>query len=429
MICAKRKVLYILLLAAVILLGLSLVLFIGCGNNDDNGSRGGETSGPKDPIPPVAVITVTLDARGGGSYDALKYTTAALVLPVPQRENFEFTGWFESADCSGTAVSSSAYVPSRNVTLYAGWAKETMPPTPPDPPDPERYAWHDDSFDKNGIGDAAVFTANNGNYSTLKYCVSETDDSAAVYKLSEYNTISFEYSPGAAAEHNTDFSVLRLAVKNAAGEVFRFAIANKNNSVVFDKDGLNIAGSGFVNGNHGVGEWGSGEEWYSVECSLAANNVIITVDGDPYTWDYTQGMDLSGELEWYFETEFCLPSIRNIVFSEVDIRDMPEPAFKHNGYDKTSENGEDVYTASTVDLRAADLPKPDGVVNTFEFSVRPNVLPDGCWDQNYVAFAACFDNYSLLFQFLNYYKLIWVRPFENNATGNAIVEARYVDAN
>ena len=80
-------------------------------------------------------FTITYDLNGGlydGSEDMSEYNTSALyqdevTVPAltPTREKYTFLGWYENIDGTGTAYlpNSTFEVPSKNLTLYAIWAR------------------------------------------------------------------------------------------------------------------------------------------------------------------------------------------------------------------------------------------------------------------------------------------------------------------
>ncbi len=69
--------------------------------------------------------TVTFETNGGIEQAQAEYIGSALELPTPFYYGYEFAGWFEKEDLSGTAVNCAAYTPTADVTLYAKWDKVT----------------------------------------------------------------------------------------------------------------------------------------------------------------------------------------------------------------------------------------------------------------------------------------------------------------
>ncbi|MBQ6339592.1 MAG: InlB B-repeat-containing protein [Kiritimatiellae bacterium] len=80
------------------------------------------------PPPPVWQVEITLDAQGGdSSTDLIKRNVNDKVgrLPEPQRDGFDFLGWFDKAE-GGRRIFPEERV-SSNRTFYAQW-KERIPP-------------------------------------------------------------------------------------------------------------------------------------------------------------------------------------------------------------------------------------------------------------------------------------------------------------
>jgi len=70
-------------------------------------------------------VTIKFETNGGAVIsEVTKNDGETYELPVPQREGYQFDGWFLSADCSGEAVTS--VVATENVTYYAKWTKLTL---------------------------------------------------------------------------------------------------------------------------------------------------------------------------------------------------------------------------------------------------------------------------------------------------------------
>ena len=74
----------------------------------------------------------TLPAEGSWS-DAYQIGEGdQVVLPTPVREGYDFTGWYQTAECTGTPVTAIPAGSVGAVTLYAGWSARQEPePEPP----------------------------------------------------------------------------------------------------------------------------------------------------------------------------------------------------------------------------------------------------------------------------------------------------------
>lgn len=71
--------------------------------------------------------TVTFDANGGNSAQAVAYATSvatSVTLPSPTRSGYIFAGWYTAAS-GGTRVGGAgeSYTPAANITLYAQWGQ------------------------------------------------------------------------------------------------------------------------------------------------------------------------------------------------------------------------------------------------------------------------------------------------------------------
>lgn len=95
---------------AIIMLFSLAVTLTACGGNG-NGN---------------AEYTITFDSKGGSAVSKITGKAGAEIKApaAPEKDGFEFLGWFESSD-SGKTLSETAFtiniMPARNVTLYAKW--------------------------------------------------------------------------------------------------------------------------------------------------------------------------------------------------------------------------------------------------------------------------------------------------------------------
>ena len=75
-------------------------------------------------------VAITFNANGGIVSPASKTYTAYGKygsLPVPEREGYDFTGWFTAVE-GGTQVTADSVVPSSAITLYAQWNAKIIEP-------------------------------------------------------------------------------------------------------------------------------------------------------------------------------------------------------------------------------------------------------------------------------------------------------------
>ncbi|MBO5409294.1 MAG: InlB B-repeat-containing protein [Clostridia bacterium] len=68
--------------------------------------------------------TVTFDATGGSvTPETVNYNGEQIVLPLPTKSGYWFTGWYEDADCTKRYGMDGVILnPTKNTTLYAGWS-------------------------------------------------------------------------------------------------------------------------------------------------------------------------------------------------------------------------------------------------------------------------------------------------------------------
>ena len=91
------------------------------------GQRIGEDDFPvlfADPNKTVYQVKINLKDSADSS-DTLRYTNSDLQALTPTREGYTFDGWYESADCSGEAVTTITDLTDNTATLYAKWTPNT----------------------------------------------------------------------------------------------------------------------------------------------------------------------------------------------------------------------------------------------------------------------------------------------------------------
>ncbi|MBE7018677.1 MAG: hypothetical protein E7413_02215 [Ruminococcaceae bacterium] len=68
--------------------------------------------------------TVTLDATGGSvTPETINYNGEQIVLPLPEKSGYWFTGWYEDAACTKLyGLNGVILNPTKNTTFYAGWS-------------------------------------------------------------------------------------------------------------------------------------------------------------------------------------------------------------------------------------------------------------------------------------------------------------------
>lgn len=124
-----------LLLTVALTFAVALSMF-GCGANDKgsgtvtdsaagsgNNTAGGGSSTETE-------YTITFDSLGGSAVAEIKSKAGAEISApaAPVKDGFIFSGWFESTDGGVTLAETAfafAYMPAKNLTLYAKWNKIT----------------------------------------------------------------------------------------------------------------------------------------------------------------------------------------------------------------------------------------------------------------------------------------------------------------
>ena len=75
----------------------------------------------------TATYSLTLETFGGTSYNVVETNGAQGVrLPTPQKYGCEFLGWYDNANCTGSALT-EYFIPSGNDTIYAKWSTPNYP--------------------------------------------------------------------------------------------------------------------------------------------------------------------------------------------------------------------------------------------------------------------------------------------------------------
>ena len=69
---------------------------------------------------------VSFETNGGTSYNDLAYVGKSIILPIPEKLDYVFAGWYDNASCTGTALG-NYYDATKTITLYAKWNKKVYP--------------------------------------------------------------------------------------------------------------------------------------------------------------------------------------------------------------------------------------------------------------------------------------------------------------
>lgn len=106
-------------LVTILLLAFSLAACHKTSGNDNNNPD----TPPSPPTPPAPTeFTVTFDSCGGNTVPSVKGKTVQ-TEPLPEKDGFDFVGWYENSDYSGNRVV-FPYTISKDVKFYAKWQEK-----------------------------------------------------------------------------------------------------------------------------------------------------------------------------------------------------------------------------------------------------------------------------------------------------------------
>lgn len=116
----KNKTFLISLLIALLIGGI-IVFFVAKGTSDSEEAEENNTE--------LKIITISFNSKGGNDIDDIQVTVGSSVtLPVPEREGYTFTGWY-NGDVEYTVETTSNI--KDNIVLTAKWEKKIeTEPTP-----------------------------------------------------------------------------------------------------------------------------------------------------------------------------------------------------------------------------------------------------------------------------------------------------------
>lgn len=106
-------------LVTILLLAFSLAACHKISSDDNNNPD----TPPSPPTPPAPTeFTVTFDSCGGNTVPSIKGKTVQ-TEPLPEKDGFDFVGWYENSDYSGNRVV-FPYTVSKDVKFYAKWQEK-----------------------------------------------------------------------------------------------------------------------------------------------------------------------------------------------------------------------------------------------------------------------------------------------------------------
>lgn len=115
----KKSFVMIATLVTILLLAFSLAACHKTSGDDNNNPD----TPPSPPAPPAPTeFTVTFDSCGGNTVPSVKGKTVQ-TEPLPEKDGFDFVGWYENSDYSGNRVV-FPYTISKDVKFYAKWQEK-----------------------------------------------------------------------------------------------------------------------------------------------------------------------------------------------------------------------------------------------------------------------------------------------------------------
>lgn len=115
----KKTFVMIATLVTILLLAFSLAACHKTSGDDNNNPN----TPPSPPTPPTPTeFTVTFDSCGGNNVPSIKGKTVQ-TEPLPEKDGFDFVGWYENSDYSGNRVV-FPYTISKDVKFYAKWQEK-----------------------------------------------------------------------------------------------------------------------------------------------------------------------------------------------------------------------------------------------------------------------------------------------------------------
>ena len=115
----KKTFVMIATLVTILLLAFSLAACHKTSGDDNNNPD----TPPSPPAPPAPTeFTVTFDSCGGNTVPSVKGKTVQ-TEPLPEKDGFDFVGWYENSDYSGNRVV-FPYTISKDVKFYAKWQEK-----------------------------------------------------------------------------------------------------------------------------------------------------------------------------------------------------------------------------------------------------------------------------------------------------------------
>lgn len=115
----KKTFVMIATLVTILLLAFSLAACHKTSGDDNNNPD----TPPSPPTPPAPTeFTVTFDSCGGNTVPSVKGKTVQ-TEPLPEKDGFDFVGWYENSDYSGNRVV-FPYTISKDVKFYAKWQEK-----------------------------------------------------------------------------------------------------------------------------------------------------------------------------------------------------------------------------------------------------------------------------------------------------------------
>ena len=199
----KKK--FVFILTAIMLclaFALSACGETGGGNNANNGNNGNTNHDDG------TYYTVTFDSQGGSNVESKRVLAGnPVAAPAsPTRDNFDFGGWYKSADKNAGSWNFSTDRVNGDLTLYAHWTAKEQTPTPSDTL----------TFEKSMAGEGYIVTGDSGQAANI--VIPEKYNGEPVVGIAES---AFGY-----AQHKSD--ILSVTIPDSVTEIGRNAFHNQS---------------------------------------------------------------------------------------------------------------------------------------------------------------------------------------------------------
>ncbi len=228
----------------------------------------GETGGGNTNHDDGTYYTVTFDSQGGSNVESKRVLAGnPVAAPTsPTRDDFDFGGWYKSADENAESWNFSTDRVNGNLTLYAHWTAKEQTPAPSDTL----------TFEKSTAGDGYIVTGDSGQAANI--VIPAEHDGEPVVGIGES---AFAYS-----KHKSD--IVSVTIPDGVTEIGKNAFHNQDALVsvnIGTDSGLQKIGNNAFSGNSSLESIylpaGLSELGDDVFNNCGALNTITVAAGNP----------------------------------------------------------------------------------------------------------------------------------------------------